>query len=351
MKVELNIPFFEELLAAVGPSGFEAEAAKIWKKAAEEFADEVWTDTVGNTYARINPGKPGGLMLDGHIDEIGLIVTHIDEKGFVYVDGLGGWDPQVLIGQRVRFIGKKGHVLGVVGRKPIHLLEDEERKKVKPLSELWVDLGTDSREETEAYLEIGAVGVLDQPLRYLHGRRLVSKAVDNRIGAFVALEALRHMRDWGVQAEVTAVASAQEEVSYTGARTASFAIRPKQAIVIDVTHCTRVPGVDKKTAGQAELGKGPDLSTGPYIHPRLFSALRRVAEEAKIPYTVSAEGGRTHTNADAIALAREGVPTAIVGIPNRYMHSPSEMIDLGDVEHAVALIARYGLALEEITGR
>ncbi len=351
MKVELDLSFLEELLGAIGPSGFENEAAKVWKKAAEEFADEVWEDTNGNVYAQLNPGKGGKLLLDGHIDEIGLIVTDVDEKGFVYVQGLGGWDPQVLVGQRVRFLGKKGEVIGVVGRKAAHLLKEEDQKRAVRVEDLWVDLGADSREEALSYVEVGTVGVLSAPLRYLHGRRIVSKALDNRIGAFVVLEALRHLRDAGVQAEVTAVASTQEEVSGAGALAAAFRLRPKQAIVVDVTHCTRIPGVEKKTAGQAELGKGPDLSVGPYLHPELVRRLRAIAEREAIPYTVSVESSHTRTNADAIALSREGVPTAVVSVPNRYMHSPSEMVDLGDVEHAVKLLALYGLELSEIEGR
>lgn len=351
MQVELDLSFLEELLSSVGPSGFEGEARKVWRSAAEAFADEVWEDTSGNVYAQINPGKSGRLMLDGHIDEIGLIVTDIDEKGWVYVQGLGGWDPQVLVGQRVRFRGKRGEVIGVVGRKAAHLLKEEDRKKAVRLEDLWVDLGADRREEVLADLEVGSVGVLDQPLKYLHGRRIVSKAIDNRIGAFVVLEALRHLRDAGAQVEITAVASTQEEVSGAGAMTAAFRLKPKQAIVVDVTHCTRVPGVEKKTAGQAELGKGPDLSVGPYLHPELVRRLRALAEREGIPYTVSVESSHTRTNADAIALSREGVPTAVVSVPNRYMHSPSEMVDLGDVEHAVRLIVGFGLELTEITGR
>ncbi len=351
MQVELDLSFLEELLSSVGPSGFEGQARKVWRAAAEAFADEVWEDTSGNVYAQINPGKPGRLMLDGHIDEIGLIVTDIDEKGWVYVQGLGGWDPQVLVGQRVRFLGKRGEVVGVVGRKAAHLLKEEDRKRAVRLEDLWVDLGADDREEVLADLEVGTVGVLDQPLKYLHGRRIVSKAIDNRIGAFVVLEALRHLRDAGAQVEVTAVASAQEEVSGAGAQAAAFRLKPKQAIVVDVTHCTRVPGVEKKTAGQAELGKGPDLSVGPYLHPEMVRRLRAVAEREGIPYTVSVESSHTRTNADAIALSREGVPTAVVSVPNRYMHSPSEMVDLGDVEHAVRLLVGYGLELREIAGR
>ncbi len=351
MEIELNTRFLETLLQAVGPSGFEQAAAKVWRAEAEGFADRVWGDAAGNTYAQLNPGGSPRLMLAGHVDEIGVIVTHIDENGLVYLAGLGGWDPEVLVGQRVRFLGRSGQVLGVVGKKAIHLQKKEDREKAVRLEDLWVDIGTDSREATLERLEVGSVGVIDQPPRYLDGRRLVSRAIDDRIGAFVVLEALRHLAARGVEAEVTAVATVQEEMSFAGAMTSAFHLRPEQAIVVDVTHCTRQPGVEKKKAGQAELGKGADLSVGPYVHPELFARLRALAEAQGIPYTVSAHAARTATDADAVALSREGVPTAVISVPNRYMHSPSEMIDLGDVEAVVSLIVAYASSARPIAGR
>lgn len=344
MKPELNLNFLEELLGAVGPSGFEDEAARVWVREAETFAEEVWRDAHGNSYARIRTGGGPSIMLAGHIDEIGLIVTHVSDEGFVYVEPLGGWDPQVLVGQRVRFLGRKGQVLGVVGRKPIHALEPDERDKAVKLKDVWIDVGAVDKEEALEALEVGSVGVIDQPLRYLMGRRVVSRAIDNRIGAFVALEALRRVQELGGEAEVVAVATVQEEIGAWGARTAAFRLEPDTALVVDVTHCSRQPGVDAKQHGEVALGKGPSLAVGPYAHPGVLARLRALAAEHAIPYVLEAHGRGSGTDADEIAVTREGVPSAVVSVPNRYMHSPSEMIDLGDVEHTVELMARYAAA-------
>ncbi len=352
MKTELNLNFFEELLGAVGPSGFEDEAARIWVREAEGFASEVWRDAHGNSYARIRPGGRPRIMLAGHIDEIGLIATYVSDEGFVYVEPLGGWDPQVLVGQRVRFLGKKGHVLGVAGRKPIHAMEEGDREKAVKIKDVWVDIGAADKQEALEVLEPGSVGVIDQPLRYLRGRRVVSRAIDNRIGAFIALEALRLAQELGGEAEVVAVATVQEEIGAWGARTAAFQIEPDTALVVDVTHCTKQPGVDPKQHGEVALGRGPSLAVGPYVHPGVLARLRALAEEHGIPYELEAHGRTSGTDADEIAVTRAGIPAAVVGVPNRYMHSPSEMIDLGDVEKIVELMARYAAApLAELVRR
>jgi len=344
VKRELNYGFFEELLGAVAPSGFEDEAARVWVREAETFADEVWRDAHGNSYARIRPGGQPRIMLAGHIDEIGLIVTYISDEGFIYVEPLGGWDPQVLVGQRVRLVGKKGHVHGVVGRKPIHAMEAGDREKAAKIKDLWIDIGAADKKEAQEVIEIGSIGVIDQPLRYLMGRRVVSRAIDNRIGAFIALEALRWAQELSGGAEVVAVATAQEEIGAWGARTASFNLKPDTALVVDVTHCSKQPGVDPKEHGEVALGKGPSLAVGPYAHPGVLRRLRELAAEHGIAYELEAHGQSSGTDADEIAIVREGVPAAVVGVPNRYMHSPSEMIDLGDVEQTVELLARYAAA-------
>ena len=352
MERELNYSFLEELLGAVAPSGFEDEAARVWVREAETFADEVWRDAHGNSYARIRPGGGPRIMLAGHIDEIGLIVTYISDEGFVYVEPLGGWDPQVLVGQRVLLLGKKGHVPGVVGRKPIHAMEDADREKAVKIKDLWIDVGAAGKQEALELLEVGSVGVIDQPLRYLHGRRMVSRAIDNRIGAFVALEALRWAQELGGESEVVAVATAQEEIGAWGARTAAFGLKPDTALVVDVTHCSKQPGVDPKEHGEVALGKGPSLAVGPYVHPGVLKRLRELAAAHGITYELEAHGRSSGTDADEIAVVREGVPAAVVSVPNRYMHSPSEMIDLGDVEKTVELMARYAAApLAELVRR
>ncbi|MER3426234.1 MAG: endoglucanase [Thermoleophilia bacterium] len=340
MTYEPDLDFLEKLLLATGPTGFEEEAVEVFLERAKAFA-EVEVDQKGNAYAHLNPGGSPRILLLGHIDEIGVIVSHIDEQGFLFLKPLGGWDPQVLVGQRLRVLGKRGPVLGVVGRKAIHVLKPEEREKAVKLENLFVDIGAQSKEEALAHLEVGAVGVLDQPPLWLLGERLVSKAVDNRIGAFVVLEALRLLKDLGTQAHVVAVASVQEEIGAYGARTAAHRLNPDYALVVDVTHDASTPGMEKKEVGEVALGQGVALGVGPFVDKQVLRTLRALAEQEGIPYTLHAHGRFSGTDADEVAWVREGVRTGLVSIPNRYMHSPSEMVDMRDVRAAVWLLARF----------
>ncbi|MDX2005424.1 MAG: M42 family metallopeptidase [Meiothermus sp.] len=337
----MNLAFLQRLLEATGPTGFEAEAVRVWAEEARSFADRVFTDHLGNGYATINPGASPRVMFSGHVDEIGVIVSYIDEGGMAYVQGLGNWDAQVLVGQRVRFVGPQGAVSGVVGRKPIHLLEGDERDKTPKLKDLYIDLGARDKAEAEQWLEVGSVGVIDQPPRYLLGRRMVSKGIDNRIGAFVVLEGLRLAKEWGVQAEVTAVASVQEEIGAYGARTAAFQLRPDSALIVDVTPCSKQVGVDPKQTGEGALGAGAVLDVGPFVHPKVLRQLRDLAARAQLSYKLATHGRSSGTDTDEVAMVRGGIPCGLVSVPNRYMHSPSEMIDLGDVEQIVKLFALY----------
>lgn len=341
MSNQLNLSFLEELLLATAPSGFESEAIGVWAEEARQFADQVEIDRHGNAYAILNPGGSPKIMLAGHADEIGVIVSHIDEQGFIWFKALGGWDPQVLVGQRLRFIGLKGPVNGVVGRKAIHLMESDERDKAVKLDKLWADIGAKDRAEAKEWLEVGSIGVIDQPPRYMLGRRMISKAIDNRIGAFMVLEALRQAKEMGVGAQVVAVATVQEEIGCYGARTAAFKLKPDTALVVDVTHCSAAPEMDKKAVGEGALGKGVVLDVGPMVHPKVLARLRELAKDHTLPYHLSAHGRFSGTDADEIALTREGVPTAAILVPNRYMHSPSEMVDLDDVENIIKLLALY----------
>ncbi|WP_038040602.1 M42 family metallopeptidase [Thermus tengchongensis] len=338
-----DLEFLEKLLLAAGPSGFEEEATGVFLEKAAGFA-QAERDRHGNAYARLNPGGRPKVLLLGHADEIGVIVSHVEEKGFLRLKPLGGWDPQVLVGQRLRFLGKRGHVLGVVGRKAVHVLKEEERKKAVELEDLFADIGAGSREEALAHLEVGAVGVLDQPPQWLLGERLVSKALDNRLGAFVVLEALRLVAG-KTEAEVVAVATVQEEIGAFGARTAAFREAPDLALVVDVHHDSAAPGMDKARVGEAELGRGVVLDVGPFVDREVLKGLRQAAEAEGIPYDLNAHGRWSGTDADEVAKVREGIPTGIVSIPLRYMHSPVEMVDFRDVERAVRLLAAYILRL------
>jgi endoglucanase len=275
-------------------------------------------------------------------------VTHVDEKGFLWFAPIGGWDPQILVGQRVTVRGKDGPVPGVVGRKPIHLLDPDQRKKVVELKGLHIDVGAADREEAEALVRVGdPVVVAAEPLA-LAGDRLVSKAMDNRLGAYVALEALRrcHQRG-GLEGSFAAVAAVQEEIGLFGARTAAFAVRPDIALAVDVTHATDAPGVDEKEIGSHPLGSGPAIGRGSTLSPKVFELLVEAAEAEGIEHSISASGRGTSTDADVLQISRSGIPTGLVSIPLRYMHSPVELVDLRDVEATVQLIAAFAMRLDE----
>jgi putative aminopeptidase FrvX len=291
------------------------------------------------------------LIVMGHIDEIGLIVTHIDDEGYLWFREVGGWDAQILVGQRVVLGTRGGEIVGVIGKKPIHLLRDEERKKVAEVRDLHIDIGAKDGGQARELVRVGDVAVIDGDPVELPNGRIASRALDNRLGSFVALEAARLVakaggaNDW----EVIAVAAAQEETTFGGSRTSAFSLKPDAAIVVDVTHATDAPGIDVKESGKHELGSGPVLSRGSTLNPSLSELLYTTAEAEKIGFTVEAIGRSTGTDADAVHLSRGGVPTALVSIPLRYMHSPVELVQLDDVHTAAALIAAAALALDAET--
>ena len=269
----------DELLRAGAPSGYEGPAAEVWREAAS-FAS-LSSDGLGSSVARVGEASPL-LAVVGHIDEIGLVVTHIDEKGFLYFSPIGGWDPQILVGQRVEVRGRGGLVPGVVGRKPIHLLEADQRKKVVELKGLHIDIGAADRDEAAELIRVGDPAVIAaEPVR-LAGERLISRSMDNRLGAYVALEALRRFseRDSLQDAGFAAIAAVQEEIGLFGARTSAFEVQPDLAIAVDVTHATDAPGVDEKEVGSHPLGSGPVIGRGSTLSPKLFELLVEAAEDA-----------------------------------------------------------------------
>jgi putative aminopeptidase FrvX len=339
-----------DLLCARGPSGYETAPATVWREAASEFAD-VSTDVLGTALARV-VAKHGfeqqarRLLVIGHIDEIGLIVTHIDDDGYLWFGPVGGWDAQILVGQRVAVNTRSGRVLGVVGKKPIHLLRDEARKKVAEVRDLHIDIGARDGDDARERVRIGDVAVIDADPAELPNGRLIARALDNRLGSFVALEAARLVAAaGGGEWELAAVAVTQEEITFGGSRTSAFALQPDAAIVVDVTHATDAPGIEIKEIGKHELGSGPVLSRGSTLHPQLFELLYETAEREQIPFTVEATARATGTDADAVHVSRAGVPTALVSIPIRYMHSPVELVQLDDVHACARLIAATTLSL------
>jgi putative aminopeptidase FrvX len=335
------------LLTAPGPSGYEQVPAAVFREAAGAFA-EITHDTVGSTVARVKGTGDGPfLAVVGHIDEIGLIVHHIDDDGFLWFTGVGGWDPVILVGQRVEVATRDGRIPGVVGKKPIHLLKDEERKKVPELKQLHVDIGAKDGDEARSLVRVGDVAVIAGEPVELPNRRVISRSMDNRLGCFVALEAARLVAEaGGAPGDVAAVAVAQEEITFGGAHTTAYTLRPDIAIVVDVTFATDPPGTDEKELGRHKFGSGPVLTRGSTLDPTVFELLHAAGEAEQIPFTVSASARATGTDADAFHVSRGGVPSAVVSVPLRYMHSPVEMVQLDDVENAAKLIAAFAQRLE-----
>jgi putative aminopeptidase FrvX len=346
---EESYEFLKKLLSTPGPSGNEGAAAKVWREEAEKFAD-IRGDRMGNSFTTIGAGGSPKVMLSGHIDEIGLMVTHVDDQGLLRFTGVGGWDPQVLVGQRVLIQTTGGEVPGVIGKKAIHLMEAEERKKVSEIKNLWIDVGARDGDEAKGMVRVGDVGVLDQGLLELPNGRIASRSLDNRMGAFIVLEALRLLsEEEDVAAEVVAVASVQEEIGLYGARGAAFGLDPDAAIAVDVTHATDTPGVSKNENGDHALGSGPVIERASNLSPIISEGLIAAAEEAGIAYTLEADSRSTGTDADAIQFARAGIATGLVSCPNRYMHSPNEIVDLEDLENCARLISAYIKTLDEDT--
>jgi endoglucanase len=337
--------FLKRLLNTPGPSGFETAAARVWREEAGRFADTVDVDVTGNSIATLKGSGGPRVMLAGHIDEIGVMVTHIDDDGYLYFDGIGGWDSQVLVGQRIRILTRKGDVVGVIGKKPIHLMKGDEKDKVSKIQDLWIDVGARKRDDVkERGVRIGDPGVVDTQVIDFGNGLIASRAIDNRIGAFVVLEALRLLSEKPPAAFVAAVATTQEEIGlYTGggASTSAFRLEPDVAIVVDVTFSTDAPGVEKKEVGEHKLGGGPVLTRGSASHPRVFERLADIADRENIPYTITAAPKWTSTDADGIFLSRAGVATAVLSVPNRYMHSPNEMVDVNDLAATARLIAAF----------
>jgi endoglucanase len=341
-------PLLQRLLTAPGPPGHEDAPAAIWREAAGEFADEVTVDPMGTSVARVNGRSEHPLLaVVGHVDEIALLVSHISEKGFLHVVQSGGWDPQVLVGQRVEVLTRSGPIAGVIGRKPIHVLDPEERKKAVELKGLHVDIGVRDGEEARSLVREGDPIVITAEPVELRGDRIVSRSLDNRLGIYVALEVARRVGEaGGGGGPVAGVAAVQEEIGAHGAQAMAYGLQPDLAVVVDVTHATDAPGVDANELGEHGLGSGPVITRGAVVSRPLNDLLDEAAESVGIDCTTEAAGSSTRTDADSIHMSRTGVPTAVVSIPLRYMHSPVELVELGDVEATIEVIAAMALRLE-----
>ena len=342
----------QKLLTAPGPPGHERIPARVWREAAEGFADVVTTDRLGTTVARVNGAGDHPLMaIVGHIDEIALLVSHVSDKGFLHVVQSGGWDAQVLVGQRVEILTRDGGVVpGVVGRKPPHLTDAEERKKAVQVKHLHIDIGAKDGDDARSMVSTGDQAVIAaEPLELPNGR-VASRAFDNRLGVFVAIEVARRVKEAGGNAgPVCGVAAVQEEIGAHGARVMAYGLEPDLAVVVDVTHATDAPGVDPGELGDHGLGSGPVITRGAIVSRAVNDLLDEAADAEGIECTTEASGRATGTDADAVHFSRTGVATAVVSIPLRYMHSPVEMVDLADVEATIRLLTALALRLESDT--
>ncbi len=333
--------FFTELVEAPSPSGFEQPAQDVYRRFVKNYTDNIKTDVHGNVIA-LKEGK-GKLktMICGHVDEIGFMVNYIDNEGFLYVKPIGGFDVNLLPGLRVNVYGAKGIVRGVFGKKAIHLLTDEERNKGVKFSELWIDIGASDKKDAEKRVTIGDIVTFSPGLEILNKDIITTKATDNKVGVFVAAAVLHYLVREEVVTNLYSVSAVQEEIGLRGSRTSAYGINPDVGIAIDVTCASDHPGTDKKKIGDIAIGKGPTIAVGPNINPKVFELLKEAAKRKKIKYQIEVESGGTGTDANTIQLTREGVATGLVGVPNRYMHSPNEIISLQDLVETAQLITEF----------
>ncbi|HEY3781883.1 MAG TPA: M42 family metallopeptidase [Fimbriimonadaceae bacterium] len=338
-----SLDFFKTLVNVPSPSGFEEHAAEVYRNYTKGFADKVQTDTHGNVWAIANPDAKQKIMLAGHMDEIGFIIHYISDDGLLYFSGIGGHDSTIPVGQRVWVHGKQ-KVAGIIGRKAIHLLEEDERKKKPELKDLWIDIGATNKKEAEDVISLGDVVTFQYEFQMLLGDRATARGFDNKMGAFVVAEALRLLKETNSldpRVGVYAVATVQEEIGLRGARTAAYAVNAQSGIAVDVNHAIDYPSVSKTRYGQLDVGKGPSVTRGANINPIVFKMLIDGATEEEIPYQVDVAPGGTGTDANAMQISRGGMATGLLGTALRYMHTPCELLSLTDVENCAKLMAAY----------
>ena len=340
--------FLVDLLAAPGPSGYEGPVRAVWRAEVEKYAERVDVDVHGNAVGVYNSGGGPRIMFAGHMDELGFQVIYIDEKGYIYFDTVGGFDLQLVPGRKVRIHTAKGPILGVLGKKPIHLMQAGERGKVPAKHDLWIDIGAGDGAEAKKLVAIGDPVTYDANYEELRHGLAVSRGFDNKAGAWVVAEVLRRVSraKKKCRAAIYSVATVQEEVGLRGARTSTYGIDPLVGIAVDVTWAMDHPGVDKRQVGECALGDGPVITRGANVNPVVFDRLVQVAKQKKIPHQIQAEPGGTGTDANAMQLSRAGVATGLVSVPQRYMHTPVEIVALADLDNTAKLLAEFALAVE-----
>jgi putative aminopeptidase FrvX len=338
--------FFQQILETPSPSGYEQPVQEIVRRYVGKFADDVRTDLHGNVIAGCNTKAEMRVMFSGHADQIGLIVTHINDNGYIYTNPIGGWDPQQLIGQRMTIYTADGPVPAIIARKPIHLLDQDERKQVVKQKDLWLDIGAKDKEEAAKSVAIGDPVTLELGYQEMRNNLANSPGMDNKTGLWVAVEAMRRAaKQGGLEVALYAVSTVQEEIGLRGAITSAYGVHPHVGVAIDVTHATDCPTVDKTQEGDIKLGGGPVIYRGPNMNPNVVDRLREAAASSEIIVQWGASGRGTGTDANAIQLARGGVATGLISIPNRYMHSAVELISLDDIDQAADLLAKFALGI------
>jgi endoglucanase len=342
--------FLKDLLETPSPSGYERPVQDVVRAWARRYADEVRTDRHGNVIAvhhagRVSGGEPQRVMLAGHCDQIALMVQHVDEHGFLYVQPMGGWDMQILLGQNLTVWTRSGPVPGVISRRAPHLMTGDERNKVPQFTDVWVDIGARDRKDAEELITPGDPVTPALGYRPLRNGLAASPAMDDKVGLWTVMEALRLMHGKPLQAAVYCVSTVQEEVGLRGATTSSYGIHPHVGVAVDVCHATDTPGNDKKQLGDTRLGAGPVLFRGPNINPHVLERLESAANSRDIAVQVRGVPRPTGTDANVMQLSRDGVATGLVGIPNRYMHSPVEVVHLDDLDRAAQLLAEFCLGI------
>ncbi|HTT57260.1 MAG TPA: M42 family metallopeptidase [Opitutaceae bacterium] len=341
--------FLTELLHARSPSGYEFEAQAVFDRHVKPAADQYACDALGNRIATLNPRGDPVLMFAGHMDELGLLITFVNKDGFLYFDTIGGHDRTVISGRRVVIQTRNGPVKGVTGKRAVHLMDESDRKKVPEIHEIWIDIGARSKKEALERVAIGDVATYDHEFELIHGSIGASRAFDNKVGAYIVGETLVRLArsPKKLAARVVSVATAQEEIGVRGATTSAYAVNPHLAVAVDVGHATDHPDCDQRKYGETKLGAGPIICRGPNINPKIYGRLVQAAKKLRLPYQLEADPRPTGTDARAIQMGRGGVATGLVSVPLRYMHTPSEVVDLEDVERCVQLFVAFALALEK----
>lgn len=345
---EQSLQFLEKLVNTPSPSGHEYRGQRVWLDYVKQFADETFTDAYGNAVAVLNKGGSPRIMLAGHADEIGMTVNFISDKGFIYVRKIGGVDPAITKAQRVTIHTKNGPVKGVVGNVAPHLTKQEGEKKAPKIEDLFIDIGVSTKADAEKLVRIGEPITLTDQFELLRNDLAIARAFDNRIGTFAVAESLRLIREGKTkpEAEILAVSNIMEEVGLLGARQIAYTLKPDVALVVDVTHATDYPTVNQQQHGDIKVGEGPAITHGGCNHPEVVARIEEVAAKENIKLQHEAMSATSGTDTDVIFWTRGGIPSGLISLPNRYMHSPVEVVSLKDLEQIPKLMAAFALSLK-----